>query len=65
LDTKLTIASNALVLPPERPSNRADSGGERPPPRAQQGAARKPENLLLDERRTNLDAETIDCSNSN
>ncbi len=60
LDTKLNMAANALVLPPDDMDVTKLSGGERRRVALCKALLEQPDMLLLDEPTNHLDAETID-----
>ena len=59
LDTRLNIAANALVLPPDETDVTVLSGGERRRVALGRVLLERPDMLLLDEPTNHLDAETI------
>ncbi len=60
IDTKLSMAANALVLPPDDMDVTKLSGGERRRVALCKALLEKPDLLLLDEPTNHLDAETVD-----
>lgn len=60
IDTKLSVASNALVLPPDEAMVDNLSGGEKRRVALCKAFLEQPDLLLLDEPTNHLDAETID-----